>query len=69
MKIKIFFLHFALNTIFKKFENQKKVFIITVDSPLCKYWINKKINESNDFDICVAKQKKLHNLCGVFLQI
>ena len=56
----------ALDTIFKKFEN-KKVFIITVDSPFVSIEaIKKLIDESIETDICVAKTEKIHNLCGVF---
>lgn len=56
----------ALDTIFKKFEN-KKVFIITVDSPFVSIeTIKELIDESNETDICVAKTEKIHNLCGVF---
>ncbi|OQR40703.1 molybdenum cofactor guanylyltransferase [Aliarcobacter cryaerophilus] len=57
----------ALDTIFKKFEN-KKVFIITVDSPFVKIkTIEKLINHSNNFDITIAQtSQKTHNLCGVF---
>lgn len=56
----------ALDSILKKFEN-KKVFIITVDSPFVSIdTIKELINESNETDICVAKTEKIHNLCGVF---
>jgi molybdenum cofactor guanylyltransferase len=56
----------ALNTIFKKINNQK-VFIITVDTPFVSLEsISKLITESKDVDICVAKTEKVHNLCGVF---
>ena len=56
----------ALQTIFKKLNNQK-VFIITVDTPFVSLEsISKLINESKDVDICVAKTEKIHNLCGVF---
>ena len=56
----------ALQTIFKKLNNQK-VFIITVDTPFVSLEsISKLITESKDVDICVAKTEKVHNLCGVF---
>ncbi|MDD3008671.1 MAG: molybdenum cofactor guanylyltransferase MobA [Arcobacter sp.] len=56
----------ALNTIFKKLNNQK-VFIITVDTPFVTIEsITKLINESTDVDICIAQTEKTHNLCGVF---
>lgn len=57
----------ALDTIFKKFHNQK-VFIITVDSPFISIEsINELIKNCNDVDVCVAKtEDKIHNLCGVF---
>ncbi len=56
----------ALNTIFKKLNNQK-VFIITVDTPFVTIEsIKKIIDESTDVDICIAQTEKTHNLCGVF---
>lgn len=56
----------ALDTIFKKFQNQK-IFIITVDTPFVSIdTIAKLIEESKDFDICIAQTEKTHNLCGVF---
>ena len=56
----------ALNTIFKKLNNQK-VFIITVDTPfVTRESIKKIIDESTDVDICIAQTEKTHNLCGVF---
>ena len=56
----------ALNTIFKKLNNQK-VFIITVDTPfVTTESIKKIIDESTDIDICIAQTEKTHNLCGVF---
>ncbi|RXJ85172.1 molybdenum cofactor guanylyltransferase MobA [Arcobacter cloacae] len=57
----------ALDTIFKRFYNQK-IFIITVDSPFVSIEsIKSLIKNSNDVDICVAKtEDKVHNLCGVF---
>mgnify|MGYP005992398241 CR=1 FL=1 len=56
----------ALNTIFEKLPNQK-IFIITVDTPLVSIEsIEKIVNESVDFDICVAQTERVHNLCGVF---
>lgn len=56
----------ALETIIKKFENQK-IFIITVDTPLVSIdTISKIINSSNDYDITVAQTERIHNLCGVF---
>jgi molybdenum cofactor guanylyltransferase len=56
----------ALQTIFKKLNNQK-IFIITVDTPFVSLEsISKLIKESKELDICVAKTEKIHNLCGVF---
>ena len=56
----------ALDTIFKKFRNQK-IFIITVDTPFVSIdTISKLIEESKDCDICIAQTEKTHNLCGVF---
>lgn len=56
----------ALHSIFTKI-NSNKVFIITVDTPLVKLEsINRIISESNDYDIAVAKTRRVHNLCGVF---
>ncbi len=56
----------ALDTIFDKFKNQK-IFIITVDTPLVTIAsISKLIEESQNYDICVAQTEKTHNLCGVF---
>ena len=56
----------ALDTIFKKFQNQK-IFIITVDTPFVSIdTISKLIEESKDCDICIAQTEKTHNLCGVF---
>ncbi len=56
----------ALDTIFDKFKNQK-IFIITVDTPLVTIEsISKLIEESQNYDICIAQTEKTHNLCGVF---
>jgi molybdenum cofactor guanylyltransferase len=56
----------ALDTIFEKFKNQK-IFIITVDTPFVSInSISKLIEESENYDICVAQTEKIHNLCGVF---
>lgn len=56
----------ALDSIFKKLK-EKKIFIITVDSPFVLIAsIEKIISESYDTDICIAKTEKVHNLCGVF---
>ncbi len=56
----------ALNSIFSNIQNDK-VFIITVDNPLVNLnSIAKLINESENFDIVVAKTIKTHSLCGVF---
>lgn len=56
----------ALDTIFDKFKNQK-VFLITVDTPLVTIEsISKLIEESADYDICIAQTEKTHNLCGIF---
>lgn len=59
----------ALYSIFNKIPNQK-VFIITVDSPFVSInSIKKLIDNSNNFDITIAKTEKIHNLCGVFSSI
>ena len=57
----------ALDTIFKKINN-RKIFIITVDSPFVTIEsIKELIKNSVDVDVCVAKtEDKVHNLCGVF---
>lgn len=56
----------ALDSIFKRLKNQK-IFIITVDTPFVTIEsISKLINESKEYDICVAQTEKVHNLCGVF---
>lgn len=56
----------ALKSIFSRIKDSK-VFIITVDTPLVKTEsIKKLIENSASFDICIAKTKRLHNLCGVF---
>lgn len=47
--------------------DSKKVFIITVDTPFIKIeTIKSLIQNSNGFDITVAKTSRTHNLCGVF---
>ena len=56
----------ALQTIL---NNHKEVFIISVDTPnISANSIKKLIDNSNNFDITIAKTKdsKTHNLCGVF---
>ncbi|MGB5792998.1 molybdenum cofactor guanylyltransferase MobA [Poseidonibacter sp.] len=56
----------ALQTILQTLKDEK-VFIITVDTPLVSIEsILSLINESNNFDICVAQTLRTHNLCGVF---
>ncbi len=56
----------ALDTIFDKFKNQR-IFIITVDTPFVTIEsISKLIEESANYDICIAQTEKTHNLCGVF---
>ena len=56
----------ALETIFKSI-NSKKIFIITVDTPLVEIDSIKQIlKNSFNYDICVAKTQRVHNLCGVF---
>ena len=56
----------ALKSIFENINNQK-VFIITVDNPLVSInSINQIISESQNYDICVAKTQRVHNLCGTF---
>ena len=56
----------ALQSILEQLE-APKVFILTVDTPLVTISsINKLIEESKSFDICVAQTKRLHSLTGVF---
>ena len=56
----------ALESIFEIIKTEK-VFIITVDTPLVKIEsIQKIINQSSNYDICVAQTEKIHNLCGLF---
>jgi molybdopterin-guanine dinucleotide biosynthesis protein A len=57
----------ALDSIFKNLDT-KKVFIVSVDTPLITLdAINLLIKYSKDYDIVVAKtNNKVHNLCGVF---
>lgn len=56
----------ALQSILKQLE-APKVFILTVDTPLVTIMsIKKLIEQSKDFDICVAQTKRLHSLSGVF---
>jgi len=56
----------ALETIFETIESEK-IFIITVDTPLVKIKsIQKIIEHSKNFDICVAETERIHNLCGLF---
>ena len=57
----------ALQSIFKTLAS-KKVFIITVDTPLVlESTIKKLIDNSNDYDVTIAiDSDKQHNLCGVF---
>ncbi len=57
----------ALYSIFKQLKNEKKIFIITVDNPLVSIQsIKKLIDNSNNYDISVAKTERIHSLCGVF---
>ncbi len=58
----------ALKTIFQTLKD-KKVFIITVDTPFVeKETIEKLIKNSVGFSITIAKDSdnNMHNLCGVF---
>lgn len=56
----------ALESIFE-IINSSKIFIITVDTPLVKIEsIKKIIEESTNYDICVAQTTRIHSLCGVF---
>ena len=56
----------ALESIFKTIRFSK-IFIITVDTPLVKIEsIKQLIENSSNYDICVAKTERTHNLCGVF---
>ena len=57
----------ALQSIFNSLDN-KKVFIITVDTPLIlDETINTLIKQSPNHDIIIATDKdRDHNLCGVF---
>lgn len=57
----------ALKTIFESLNNEKRIFIITVDTPFVKIDTMKKIiDNSSNYDITVAQTEKTHNLCGVF---
>ena len=50
----------ALDTIFNKFQNEK-IFLITVDTPLVTIEsISELINESKNYDICIAQTEKTH---------
>jgi molybdopterin-guanine dinucleotide biosynthesis protein A len=58
----------ALESIFESLE-EKKVFIITVDTPfVSKQTIENIINNSQNHEITIAKTNgdNTHNLCGVF---
>jgi len=56
----------ALETILEQLED-KKIFIITVDTPFIQIQtIEKLVNSSKNFDITIAQTLKVHNLCGVF---
>lgn len=56
----------ALQTILQTIKAEK-VFIITVDTPLVSIdSINELINNSSDYNICVAQTLRTHNLCGIF---
>ncbi|MCK9337358.1 MAG: NTP transferase domain-containing protein [Arcobacteraceae bacterium] len=58
----------ALKSIFEYLENEEKVFIITVDTPLVSLEsIETIISNSSNYDATIAKTtSKTHNLCGVF---
>jgi len=56
----------ALKTILETIKDEQ-LFLITVDTPFIKPdSISKIIKASKEFDICVAKTSRTHNLCGVF---
>jgi len=56
----------ALETILQTIKTSK-VFIITVDTPLVSLdSINELLSKSKEYDICVARTQRTHNLCGVF---
>lgn len=58
----------ALKAIFEYLQNDEKVFIITVDTPLVSLeTIENLISNSNNYDATIAQSpSKTHNLCGVF---
>lgn len=59
----------ALKTVFSKIQD-KKLFIITVDTPLVSInSINKLIENSIKYEVTIAKTQKVHNLCGIFSTI
>lgn len=56
----------ALESIFNKIK-EEKIFIITVDTPFVKSdSINKLIENTKNYEVCVAKTERIHNLCGIF---
>lgn len=56
----------ALQTILQSCED-KKLFILTVDTPFVSIaTIEKLLKSSNNSEITIAKTQKLHNLCGFF---
>lgn len=57
----------ALQTIFNKLKDEKKIFIISVDTPFVKIdTISNLVDNSLNYDIVVPQTEKIHNLCGVF---
>jgi molybdenum cofactor guanylyltransferase len=58
----------ALKSIFEYLQNEEKVFILTVDTPLVSLEaIENLISNSNNHDATIAQSpSKTHNLCGVF---
>ncbi len=56
----------GLKSILSKLD-EKKIFILTVDTPFVSISsIEKIIKNAKDCDICVAQTQRTHNLCGVF---
>jgi molybdopterin-guanine dinucleotide biosynthesis protein A len=57
----------ALKSIFESLKDEKKIFIISVDTPFIKIeTIKKLIDNSLNYEIVVPKTEKVHNLCAVF---
>lgn len=57
----------ALKTIFETLKDEKKIFIITVDTPFVKLsTMEELVSFSSSNDIVIPETQKTHNLCGVF---